>query len=93
MKELQIIIKTPDDGNPLNMRYGRPAREDTATVGWKMRMEDGQDYGTYFIIPEDVAKVVQDDLREAVLRAFDQAMATEKGLKEARDEEDAVLPE
>ena len=87
MKELQIIIKTPDDGNPLNMRYGRPVREGTITVGWKMRMEDGQYYGTCFVLPDDAEHVAPNNLFEAVRVAFDQAMDAEKDLKEARDGE------
>ena len=90
MKELQIIVKTPDDGNPLNLRYGWSPHENGITVGWKLTMEDGQDYGTYYVIPESTTQ--EEDLANAVRLAFDHAMATKDHLEEGRDEKDAVLP-
>lgn len=70
MKELQIIIKPEDDGNPLNQEKGREPAEGRTTVGWKLTADDGEVFGDYISMPSTddrgiIAKAVKLMLQQA----------------------------
>ena len=72
MKELQIIMKPEDDGNPLNQEKGREPAEGRTTVGWKMTADDGEVFGDYISMPStddrgDVEKAVKLMLKQAYI--------------------------
>ena len=71
MKELQIIIKSPYDGNPLNQQDG------TMTVGWKFEAENGKLYGDYVILDQNTS---DDVILEAIRLQLNQARETERAI-------------
>lgn len=79
MKELQIIIKPKDDGNPLNQEIGREPEEGRMTVGWKMFADDGEAYGAYISMPDTDSKK---DVQQAVKVLLENAYATDQALIE-----------
>ena len=72
MKELQIIIKPEDDGNPLNQEKGREPQEGRTTVGWKLTADDGEVFGDYISMSStddrgEVEKAVKLMLKQAYI--------------------------
>ena len=74
MKELQIIIKPEDDGNPLNQAKGREPQEGRTTVGWKLTADDGEVFGDYISMPSTDDRGI---IAEAVKLMLQQAYTTE----------------
>ena len=74
MKELQIIMKPEDDGNPLNQEKGREPAEGRTTVGWKLFDNAGEVYGAYISLPSPANK---DEIKQAINILVDQAYATD----------------
>lgn len=62
MGEVYIILKSPDDGDPLDMGIKHPEpRADTMTVGVKFKHSDGKFYGNYVYLPiQDAEKAVNE---------------------------------
>lgn len=70
MKELHIIVKTPDTGNPLDQGKGRDPHEGMMSVGWKFLTDGGEWYGAYILLENEadgaeVLKAVDLMLRQA----------------------------
>ena len=78
MKELLIIVKTPDDGNPLNMPTAKIGYDKYMTVGFKFRHTDGEDYGDYICLPID--ETSEGDILDAIQMMARTAYQTERGL-------------
>lgn len=78
MKELQIIIKQPDDGNPLNLPNPKKGYDKYMTIGWKFEHTDGKMYGDYICLQ------IEGTDEEAILKHLDilvrQAYETERML-------------
>lgn len=78
MKELQIIIKRPYDGNPLNQQEGAESIPNgTMTVGWKFEAENGTLYGDYVILDQNTS---DDVILEAIRLQLNQARETERAI-------------
>ena len=77
MKELQIIIKKPYDGNPLNQQEGADSIPNgTMTVGWKFDAENGKLYGDYVILDQNTSDdVILDAIRLQLHQAREAEMA------------------
>lgn len=77
MKELQIIIKRPSDGDPLNLQSEGKPMHGCMTVGYKFQHTDGNMYGDYVFIDESMPEeIVLETIRILVRQAFE----TEKEL-------------
>ena len=74
MKELQIIIKPEDDGNPLNQEKGREPAEGRTTVGWKLTADDGEVFGDYISMPNTEDR---GEIEQAVKLMLNQAYSTD----------------
>lgn len=81
MKELQIIVKMPDDGNPLNLdpAFAKTPDETRITVGYKFKHADGKEYGNYIYISGDTPDVGAAIIETIRLLAED-AFGTERRL-------------
>ena len=87
-EEIYIIIKNPDDGDPLDMREWRhPAHSDKLTVGVKF-LYDGQYYGNYIYMTPGETKVIGEainhllsEAREAALELMGNAAIIEEAMK------------
>lgn len=78
MKELQIIIKKPYDGNPLNQPEGAESTPNgIMTVGWKFESENGKCYGDYVILDQNTS---DDVILEVIRLQLDQARETERAI-------------
>lgn len=79
MKSLQIIIKTPDDGDPLNcLAEPKEPNENTMTVGYKFQHKDGNWYGEYITIA--FSSMTDETLMIAIQLMIRQANSTERRL-------------
>ena len=56
MKTLNIIVKTPGDGDPLDMveEFATVQGGRMTTVGYKFEHADGKMYGDYIMIPKNL---------------------------------------
>lgn len=78
MKELQIIIKRPYDGNPLNQQEGAESIPNgTMTVGWKFEADNGKLYGDYVILDQNTS---DDVILEVIRLQLNQARETERAI-------------
>ena len=81
MKSLQIIIKSPDDGDPLNcLAEPKEPNENVMTVGYKFRHTDGQWYGEHITIA--FCSMTEETLMIAIGLLMRQASSTERRLLE-----------
>lgn len=78
MKELQIIIKNPDDGNPLNLEHGRAPEARRMTVGYKFPY-GGSWYGDYISLEADTESAT---VLQAIKLLLGQSKLTEERLME-----------
>ena len=87
-EKIYIIIKNPDDGDPLDMREGRhPAHSDKLTVGVKFSYK-GQYYGNYIYMAPGEAKMIGEainhllsEARDAELELMGNAAIMEEAMK------------
>lgn len=78
MRELHIIIKAPDDGNPLDMLGKPPVLVETrATIGYRFLHADGNWYGDYISVPIGMD---QNDVKKGVDLVMNMAYSTEDEL-------------
>ena len=82
MKELQIIVKRPDDGNPLNQEKGVEPNGNMISVGFKFRDETGKWYGDYILLGPGFDRGA---VTEAVELLLGQAYRTEAELIRKED--------
>lgn len=75
MKELQIIIKRPYDGNPLNRLKCISAMDNKLSVGWKFQSDTGKFYGDYLLLD---ANSSVNEIAEAVSLMLKQAFQIEE---------------
>lgn len=87
-EKIYIIIKNPDDGDPLDMREGgHPAHGDKLTVGVKFSHK-GQYYGNYIYMTLGETKLIGEainhllsEAREAALELMGNAAIMEEAMK------------
>lgn len=79
MKELHIIVKTPDTGNPLDQEKGRDPHDGMMSVGWKFLTDGGEWYGAYILLENEAGGA---EVLEAVDLMLCQAHETAKALLE-----------
>lgn len=83
MSELHIIVKDPDDGDPLDMRgRKKEPRADTLTVGVKFSHR-GKYYGNYLYLRKNEIGHVS----EAINQLLHEAGYTAEALREGRTKE------
>lgn len=79
MKELHIIIKTPDTGNPLDQEVGREPHEGASSVGWKFLTERGEWYGDYILLDKPDAEEILESIELLLRQAYETAKALLEG--------------